>query len=285
MTGTNTGTEPMVITSVGTYNNNNVFTLSGLTVAGAPVALPLTAASAFTLAPLASFSLTVTYNTTGNSAGDSDQLLGVFTVADPRSPRTPSPTSSRATKLWPLQPGHRPSSVNFGQVPSMQTGTRQVTLTNSGGTSCNVTSIALSASTDPYFALGASQATSLTVLPGSSQQITVTFSPTASNAPFLRSGQLTFQTGDATNPSATVPLTATIAGQSVYSGGWPKWHLDNFNSGQTSADTSGLQGKIAWQYKIGSRASTRTSTRRSSAPSPRSAPRPPTSSTRWAWPA
>ncbi len=240
VTATNTGTEDLVLTNLGTYSGSNVFVLSGVPT------LPLT------MAPLQSFSFTITYNTDGAAGGDSDELLGVFTVADPAvAPRTATDLLSGNQSLNPCQLGISPTSVDFGLVSANQVGTRQVTLTNAGSTACQVSAIALSPSTDPYFGLGAGQVTSLAVQPGSSQQITVTFSPTSTNSPLTRTGQLTFQTGDTTNPSATVPLSATIQGASVYSGGWPKWHLDNFNSGQSSADTSGLQGKVQWKYNIG----------------------------------
>jgi len=240
VTATNTGTENLTVTSVGTYSGSRVFALSGLPT------LPLV------MKPLQSFTLTITYNTSGNVGGDQDELLGVFTVADPVVPaRTSQDLLSGNEMLGPCSLGIAPSSVNFGLIPSQQVGTRQVTLTNTGGTACQVSAIALSPSTDPYFQLGATQAATLTVQPGSSGQITVTFSPTSTNAPLTRTGQLTFQTGDTVNPSASVPLSATIEGQSVYSGGWPKWHLDNFNSGQSNADTSGDTGVVTWKYNIG----------------------------------
>jgi outer membrane protein assembly factor BamB len=240
VTATNTGTENLVLVSMGTFSGSNVFALTGVPT------LPLT------MAPLQNFTFTVTYNTSGMAGGDSDELLGVFSVADPLVPdRTAKDLLSGNQSLNPCQLNISPTSVNFGLVSDNQVGTRQVTLTNSGSTACAVSAIALSPSTDPYFGLGAAQAASLSVLPGSSQQITVTFSPTSTTAPLTRTGQLTFQTGDTTNPSATVPLSATIQGASVYSGGWPKWHLDNFNSGQSGADTSGDQGVVAWKYNIG----------------------------------
>ena len=136
---TNTGTENLALTNLGTYSGSNVFVVSG-----AP-AMPLT------MAPLQSFTFTVTYNTSGNSMGDQDELLGVFTVADPAvAPRTVQDLLSGNELLGPCSLGVTPSSVNFGLVPSQQVGTRQVTLTNSGGTACDVTAIALSPSTDPY---------------------------------------------------------------------------------------------------------------------------------------
>ncbi len=238
VTDTDTGTETCTITSFGTYNANSVFTLSGYP------SLPTS------LAPQQSFTATVSYTATGAAAGDSDQLLSVFTVADPAvAPRTAEDLLSGNQTLPPCSLGISPSSVNFGPVVN-SAASRQVTLTNSGSTACQVSAIALAAGSDPTFSLG-SQPTSLTVQPGRSQDITVTFAPTGTTAPLIRRGQLTFQTGDPTQPTATVTLTGMIGCGCPYEPGWPKWHFDNFNSGQTNADTSGLQGTVAWKYAIG----------------------------------
>jgi hypothetical protein len=65
----------------------------------------------------------------------------------------------------------------------------------------------------------------------------------------IRKGTLTFQTGDPANPTASVGLTASIS-NSVYSAGWPKWHQNNANTGQTEADTSWLTGAVNWKFQV-----------------------------------
>ena len=153
--------------------------------------------------------------------------------------------------VGPCSIGISPASVNFGNVSLYATVTKQVTLTDDGAVACQVSAIAVSTGADAGFALAPGQATAITVIPGGSQQISVTFQLANASAPLLRKGQLTFQTGDVTNPSATVPLSAYIESVSCYCGGWPKWHQDSFNSGQSTADTSGVSGDIVWKYNIG----------------------------------
>jgi outer membrane protein assembly factor BamB len=236
VTATNTGTEDLTVTGLRVASDAGVFVLSAF-----PQPLPI-------LAPLASFNLTVTYNAPSNGAAN-DELLGTFAVADTAvAARTVQDLLSGNQFLGPCSLGISPSSLNFGLVPPNTVGTRQVTLTDTGGTACQVSAIALSPTTDPSFG---SQPSALTVQPGSTQQITVTFSPTSATPPAVHTGQLTFKTGDPQNPSATVPLSAVVQAVSCYCGGWPKWHMDGFNSGQSNADTSGLQGKVAWEFPIG----------------------------------
>jgi outer membrane protein assembly factor BamB len=240
LTATNTGTEACSITNLGTYNNNTIFTLSGYPAV--PIALT----------PLQSFNIVVTYTPSGAAGGDSDQLLSIYTVADPAVlPRTANDNLSGNQSLGPCSLGISPTSVNFGNVPPNTPSTKQVTLTNSGLSACDVSAIALGAGTDPDFTLATGQGPTATVQPGSTGTIGVTFLATSTSAPLTRKGTLTFQTGDSTNPSATVPLSATINNITVYSTGWPKWHLDNGNTGQTSADTSALTGTVFWKFNVG----------------------------------
>ncbi len=240
LTCTNTGTEVCSVVNLGTYNNNSIFTISGYP------SLPIS------LAPLQTFNIVVTYTPSGAAGGDSDELLSVYTVTDPAvSPRTANDQLSGNQSLGPCSLGISPTSVNFGNVPPNTPSTKQVTLSNSGLSACDVSAIALGSGTDPDFSLATGQGTSVTVQPGSTATIGVTFLAMSTTAPLTRKGTLVFQTGDTTNPNATVPLSATINNITVYSTGWPKWHLDNGNTGQTSADTSALTGTVAWKFNVG----------------------------------
>jgi hypothetical protein len=199
LTVTDTGTEACTVTSLGTFSGSSVFTLSGYPT------LPTS------LTPQQSFNAQVAYTATGALGGDSDEILAVFTVADPAVPaRTAQDPLYGNQSLPPCTLGISPTSANFGDVAANSVGTQHVTLANSGSTACQVSGIALGPTTDPTFALGPGQATALSVQPGSSQQITVTFTPTSTTAPLTRLGELTFQTGDTANPSATVPLSGNI---------------------------------------------------------------------------
>ena len=240
LTATNTGTETCSLVNLGTYNNNQTFTISGYP------ALPIS------LAPLASFNIVVSYTPSGAAGGDSDEILSVYTVPDPAvSPRTANDNLSGNQSLGPCSLGIAPTSENFGNVPPNTPSTKQITLSNGGLSACMVSAIALGSGTDPDFTLASGQGTSLTVQPGSTATIGVTFEATSTTAPLTRKGTLVFQTGDTANPNATVPLSATINNITVYSTGWPKWHLDNGNTGQTSADTSALKGVVAWKFNVG----------------------------------
>ena len=47
-----------------------------------------------------------------------------------------------------------------------------------------------------------------------------------------------------------VPLTAFLQGHSPYASGWPKYHYDNTDRGQTEADTSNNSGQVLWKYPV-----------------------------------
>ncbi|HUB08860.1 MAG TPA: choice-of-anchor D domain-containing protein [Myxococcales bacterium] len=240
VTCTNTGTEPLMVNSMGTYSGTNVFALSGLP------AFP------DTLNPLASFTFTVTYNTTGSTNGDSDELIANWTVADNTVPsRQYQDKLSGNQQLNPCSLVISPTAVSFGNVAPGTSASQSITLSNLGSTVCHISNLALGAGTDPYFALAAGQATSFTVQTNASAQVGVTFAPTSGNAPLLRKGSVTFNSDDPNNGSPVVPLSANISTQTQYAGGWPKWHIDNFNTGYSTADTSGMQGTIMWKYSIG----------------------------------
>ncbi len=240
LTATNAGTEPLTVNRLGTYGGTSIFTLSGLP------SLPAT------LQPNGSFSLTVNYTASGNAGGDSDQVLADWTVTDSAvSSRTATDQLSGNQALSPCSLAIAPASLNFGNVAPNAPATKQVTLTNNGLSACQVASIALGPASDPAYSIPSAQPLSFALQPSSSATIAVTFDPTGTTPPLKRTGTLIFQTGDATNPNASVPLAAVINDVTVYSAGWPKWHYDNGNTGQTQADTSSLQGTVAWKFPVG----------------------------------
>ncbi|MHB1843409.1 MAG: choice-of-anchor D domain-containing protein [Deltaproteobacteria bacterium] len=241
VTVTNCGTEPVSLTNDGTENNNGVFTITPAINSGSPIPLAVNGST----------TITVAYAPTGQQ-GDQDQMLVTWSVADPGvTPRTANDPLSGNANLNPCSLTISPTSLGFGNVSATATVTKQVTLANGGQTDCQVTGIALSGSTDPSFSLPSSQASSLTVPAGGSATIGVSFNPNNSNTPLLRKGSLLFSSTDPAHANATVPLTAYINNNNIYAGGWPKWHADNGNTGQTEADTSALQGTVAWKFNVG----------------------------------
>ena len=222
---------------------STVYTLTGL------------AAGPVTLQPLESTTFEVSY--TPATADPPDQVDAVWVPLDASgkpvagiSPRVaPDPISATVA---PCTLTIKPPPVYFGCVSPGSVQIDTVTLTDTGDVACPVSAILLDAGVGTGFALGATQATAFTVEPGSSQQITVIFSPHASTSPLADSAQLTFQTGDANAPSASFPLSGTTqVPYCGFPGGWPKWHQDNFNSGQSPANTAALQGAVAWKFKLG----------------------------------
>jgi hypothetical protein len=101
-----------------------------------------------------------------------------------------------------------PTSVAFGRVASGEAATQSVHVRNLGGAECVLSSIALSATSDPFFATNAPD--TLTVAPGATTALTLWFRPTSARIPLQRSGELRFQSNAAHTPSVLVPLAAEI---------------------------------------------------------------------------
>ncbi|MHB8417759.1 MAG: choice-of-anchor D domain-containing protein [Myxococcales bacterium] len=244
VTCTNVGTEVLNITGLGTYSGSNaIFAFSGL---------PAFPDALSPVPPNQGFTFNVTYHGSGAAGGDSDELVANWTVEDPAvALRQYTDLLSGNQQAGPCSLTVSPSQVTFGNVAVGSSPAKSISLSNVGGTVCNVSAIALGAGTDAFFGLASGQATSFQVQPGTSGTIGVTFSPTSSNPPLLRKGSVTFTSDDPANGSGSVPLSAFISNQTQYSGGWPKWHMDNFNTGYSSDATAGLKGVVLWKYNIG----------------------------------
>jgi outer membrane protein assembly factor BamB len=237
VTATNTGTTGISITKLQIRTGLPIFALTG----SPTYPINLTPGQTYT------FPVKFTPSTGGPL---SDNLDGTWTVADPIVAQRLStdPLQGNAIQT-PCSLTVTPNPLHFGNVSLNNTAARKITVANSGQLACSVTGIALGAGTDPFFALTPPVVTSLTVPPGGNATISVNFHPTQVVTPLLRTGTLVFQSDDPTQPSVSVPMSANI-NNTIYTGGWPKWHLDNFNSGQTLADTSGLTGAVAWKYPV-----------------------------------
>ncbi|MHB1843408.1 MAG: choice-of-anchor D domain-containing protein [Deltaproteobacteria bacterium] len=157
------------------------------------------------------------------------------------------PLSAGASGSPCQQVSATPASVNFGTVLSGKSGSRTVTLTNAGPELCILTNIGVSPN-DPFneFALQGGTVGQLSLGPGQSQPYTVTFTPANGSPPLMRTAALSMGTSDTTRPTISVPLSASEQNSVYAASAWPKWHHDNGNTGYSSADTSGNQGKLAW---------------------------------------
>jgi hypothetical protein len=106
--------------------------------------------------------------------------------------------------------GVSPPSLDFGSVVVNQSGSLTLTIANAGSAALNVASMG---STNGLFTL-ANSSSSFSIPPGTSQQVTVRFSPVTVGS---QTGGLTISSNDPARPTITVPLSGTGA----ISGGTP----------------------------------------------------------------
>jgi PQQ-like domain len=143
-----------------------------------------------------------------------------------------------------------PSTLDFTYAGAGTPVTQSVTLTNTGGTSCQVTGVEIDPSSDVSYSLQSGQATSLNIQPGNSAPIGVTFELAINGLPTTRLGRLDFQSNDPSHASVQVPMIASTATPYAGGGAWPRWHHDNTQSGLSASDTSWLKGTIAWTFSV-----------------------------------
>ena len=250
VTLTNVGTAAVQIGKVGgpglvLDTPSSVYTLTG--VAAAPI----------TLQPLGSTTFGVSY-TAATTSDPPDQVDADWVPLDGNgnpvvgiSTRMASDPITGNGTINPCSLTVAPPAYNFGNVTVGTAVQKTVTVTNTGGEQCSITAIALSASTDPAYSLVNPSQTSFTLTSGQNQTIAVSCDVTVAGAPLLRRGAVTFQSTDPNQPNVSVPLTAYLQGSGPYANGWPKWHNDNTDQGLSISDTSGNQGTVLWQFRVG----------------------------------
>ncbi|HUB05664.1 MAG TPA: choice-of-anchor D domain-containing protein [Myxococcales bacterium] len=204
--------------------------------------------------PPLTFTVSYTATSAGNDVGEVDAtwlpLDGSGAPVTGIAPRfAPDPISGNGT-LNPCTLQIKPPSLNFGNVTVGASTTLPVTLTNVGQQQCSVSGVAIGAGSDPAFTLAGGAPTTFTIAPAANQTIAVQCDVASSNPPLLHRGSLTFATTDPNQANVAVPLTAYIKGSGPYQNGWPKWHNDNTDQGQSLADTSGNQGTVIWQFRM-----------------------------------
>jgi hypothetical protein len=184
--GTTSAPQPVTISNTGTQPLN----VTGL--ASGNARFSATPAAPFTIAPGGSRVVSVTF------APNAEQTFtGTLTIAS-NDPARPTVTVALSGVGALPHISISPNPVAFGSVAICLAGTRQLTVTNTGGLPLTVSSIS---TTGPPFA--ASPA-SLVVPPGTNRIVTLTFTPSALGP---ASGTLTLNSDDLTNPNATAALS------------------------------------------------------------------------------
>jgi hypothetical protein len=101
-----------------------------------------------------------------------------------------------------------PTALDFGSVLPGEAATKQVRIIDIGGAECILSSIALGPATDAWF--GLSGPSEVTVQPGASALVNVSFQPAKASIPLTRTGELTFNASSETRGYVALPLTAKI---------------------------------------------------------------------------
>jgi Abnormal spindle-like microcephaly-assoc'd, ASPM-SPD-2-Hydin len=179
----NTGNSALSITGI--HSSPAVFTVSQ-----SPLTIPpgTTSVLIVTFAPNAAGAFTGTLTMQTN---DPNQATATITLTG---------TGGEPAAAW------TPPSLDFGTVEAGATSPLSVTVTNSGSVTLHVTGITAS---PPVFTASSAQ---LSVPPGGSQTIQVTFAPAVTGS---YTANLDFQTDDPSHASDTVPMTGTGALPSV----------------------------------------------------------------------
>ena len=238
VTATNSGTAQIVVATLDLQSQQSApFALGSVSTT-----LPVT------LDAGANFTFDVSYTPTA-ATGDHDTIEATW-AASGGAPATALDDVYGNETLNPCRLTISPPSVNFGNVQVGQLVKKQLTFGNTGQETCNLTNLKLDPSSDPAFTLPAGPQASLTVPAAGTAQIEVDCNVPAAGTPTLRRGSLSFQSNDVNRASATVTLSAYLGNKSPYSAGWPKWHNDNTDRGQSESDTANLRGIPVWTYPV-----------------------------------
>lgn len=171
------------------------------------------------LAPGGSLVLTVTFSAEGPAIPPAERR-GTLAVHS-SDPDEPAVEVTLAGRLSFCRLAASPSLLDLGNVALNTTVTGRVTLANLGSVACEVVDLRLEPDTDAAFTLPL-QPTGLSVAPGASAVVTISFSARDSAPPHLRGGHLAFRSNDVLAPQGRVPLSAYIntlcteAGQYIY---------------------------------------------------------------------
>ena len=194
-----------------------------------------------------SFTFPLTY--TASAATGGDELDADYTSQGAATVKTATDPIVGAQSQNPCAISASPASVGFGTVVVNHTGTKTVTLTNSGTANCNVSAVVVNPN-DPQNDFATTAAAPYTIGSGQSQAVQVTFAPTSNAAPYTRKATLVVNSDDTVNPTLDIPLIASVNNASYAPSAWPKYHRDNANSGLSTSDTSNNTGKATWPAPV-----------------------------------
>ncbi len=113
-----------------------------------------------------------------------------------------------------------PTQVDFGNVILNTVISADVALSNGGTSACGISGLAITADSDPDFALAGSQARSFSLAPATKVAISVLFTAADSSPPHSKVGTLVFQTGDSQNPQGQIPLSAYVSTVCIEASRW-----------------------------------------------------------------
>ncbi len=214
-------------------------------IGAASTALPAVLAPAG--AGVSSLTFPLTYVASGGTS-DADALdvegvpVGATAVETARAPITGNQT------IGPCQLSVAPAAVNFGTVTIAGPVTKSVTFHNGGQSACALGGLGIDPSSATGFGLGPSQPIAISVPAGGSVPVAVTFQLSGTGSATSVQGDLDYQSSDPNHAQGQVPLMASLDPANPYAAGWPKWHYDNNNSGQTVSDTAPNNGSLVWKY-------------------------------------
>jgi hypothetical protein len=182
-----TGNLPLTISNEG----NIPLQVSSVSVSGA--GFSLTGGSPFTLQAGGSQTATVIYSPAAIMAS-----MGTVTIVSNDS-NSPATVPLSGSGVAPPSISVSPTALNFGAVVAGQTGNLTLTISNNGNSELIINSFS---SSNPRFAV-VDASTPVNVDPGSSQTVTVGFSPTSTG---MQTGGLTIISNDAVTPSLSLNM-------------------------------------------------------------------------------
>jgi hypothetical protein len=113
-----------------------------------------------------------------------------------------------------------PTQLDFGLAILNTRTSANLTLSNDGTRTCNVSGLAITADSDADFTLADTQLRAFSVAAGGSAAVTVIFTAADSAPPHSKSGTLVFQTGDTENPDGQVPLYGYVSTVCIEASQW-----------------------------------------------------------------